>query len=91
MDDVDPTLVQLRQRIAEREPYRLADEEAVRKIRAAVAEALRAGVPVGKLAEETGWHRNTIGAIRTEYGLPDARRHNRPPLRTRALAGDEGE
>lgn len=49
-------------------------DEAVEAVYEAIADAVRNGDAVQEVAEVAGYHRNHIGRIARERGVPDARR-----------------
>ncbi|MGC5019035.1 hypothetical protein [Micromonospora sp. DT47] len=50
-----------------------ARDEATDAFYDAIADAVRAQVPVETVAVESGYHRNHVGRIARERGVPDAR------------------
>lgn len=69
-DAVDPALAELRAAV-ERHHAAVEEEKATRQaMRAAAAEALRAGVRQVDVVKVTGYTRETIRGIRLEAGLP---------------------
>lgn len=49
-------------------------DAAIEAVYDAIADAVRAGDAVQEVAEVAGYHRNHIGRIARERGVPDARR-----------------
>ncbi|MEU7677930.1 hypothetical protein AB0C42_24320 [Micromonospora taraxaci] len=50
-----------------------ARDDAAEAFHTAIADAVRALVPVETVAAESGYHRNHVGRIARERGVPDAR------------------
>ena len=64
---------QVMDHIARIRATKTARDEANEAFHTAIADAVAARVPVDTVATESGYHRNHVGRIARERGVPDAR------------------